>query len=83
MAAESAAGENFLLIGLWPLVGAAFMFWIPGESIPSDGAVVDWVGLGGLAIGCIPLFAYWAMGSAYFKQKPTLGRTVPDAETVS
>jgi amino acid transporter len=72
--------KNFLLIGLLPFVGAAFMFWILGESIPSDGAVVDWVGLGGLAIGLIPLIVYWALGSPYFKQRPTLGRVVPDSD---
>jgi amino acid transporter len=72
-----ASVKNFLLIGLWPLLGAAFMFWILGESIPSDGAVVDWVGLGGLAIGFIPLVIYWAMGSPYFKQRPTLGSVAP------
>lgn len=46
-----ASVKNFLLIGLWPFIGAVFMFWILGESLPHDGAVVDWVGLGGLAIG--------------------------------
>jgi amino acid transporter len=73
-----ASVKNFLLIGLWPFVGAVFMFWILGESIPSDGAVVVWFGLGGLAIGFIPLAAYWIMGSPYFKQKPTLGRVLPE-----
>ena len=37
------------------LLGAAFMIWILIEAIPSNGAVVDWFGLGGLAIGLIPL----------------------------
>jgi amino acid transporter len=74
------SAKNALLIGLLPLVGAVFMFWILGESIPSDGAVVVWVGLGGLAIGLIPLIAYWILGSPYYKQRPTLGRVVPDAD---
>jgi amino acid transporter len=69
--------RNVVLIGLLPLIGAIFMFWILGESIPSNGAVVDWVGLGGLAIGVIPLIIYWAGGSPYFKQRPTLGSVVP------
>ena len=69
---------NFLMMGLWPLLGAAFMFWILGESIPSNGAVIDWVGLGGLALGFIPMIVYWIKGSAYFRQRPTLGSTVPD-----
>ena len=64
-----------VLIGIWPLVGAAFMFWILGEFVATNtsNAVVIWVGLGGLAIGLIPLAIYWAMGSPYFKQRPTLG----------
>jgi amino acid transporter len=66
--------QNFLLMGLWPLLGAIFMFWIFGESIPNLGRTIDLVGLGGLAIGLIPLGWYWAKGSAYFKAKPTLGR---------
>jgi amino acid transporter len=70
-----ASVKNFLMIGLWPLAGAAFMFWILGESVSSnlDDAVVNWVALGGLAIGFIPLVIYWAMGSPYFRQRPTLG----------
>ena len=72
--------KNFVLIGLWPLVGAAFMFWILGEFVATNtsNAVVIWVGLGGLGIGVIPLVIYWAMGSPYFKQRPTLGSVVPE-----
>jgi amino acid transporter len=71
--------KNFLLIGLWPFVGAVFMFWILGEFIDTTtDAVVIWVGVGGLAIGFIPLIAYWILGSPYFKQKPTLGSVLPE-----
>lgn len=75
-----ASVKNLLLIGVWPLVGAAFMFWILGEFVATNtsDAVVIWVGLGGLAIGLIPLVIYWALGSPYFKQRPTLGRVVPE-----
>ncbi len=75
-----ASVKNFLLIGVWPLVGAAFMFWILGEFVAThtSDAVVIWVGLGGLAIGFIPLAIYWMMGSPYFKQKPTLGSVLPE-----
>jgi hypothetical protein len=44
----------------------------------TSNAVVIWVGLGGLAIGLIPMAIYWARGSAYFKQRPTLGSAVPE-----
>ncbi len=70
--------RNFLMMGVWPLGGAIFMFGILIESIPANGAVIDWVGLGGLALGFIPMIFYWVRGSAYFKQRPTLGATVPD-----
>jgi amino acid transporter len=77
--------KNLLLIGLLPLLGAAFMFWVLGEFVDTNtsDSVVIWAGLGGLAIGLIPLIAYWVLGSSYFKQKPTLGRTLPEAETAS
>jgi amino acid transporter len=73
--------KNFLLIGLWPFAGAVFMFWILGEFIDTTtNSVVIWVGVGGLAIGLIPLAFYWIKGSPYFKQRPTLGSVVPDAD---
>ncbi|MBV8563774.1 MAG: APC family permease [Actinobacteria bacterium] len=65
--------SNFVLMGLWPLLGSAFMFWIFGKSIPSLGGTIDGVGLGAMGLGLIPLVWYWAKGSAYFKQRPTLG----------
>ena len=70
----------FVLIGLWPFIGAVFMFWVLGEFVSTNtsDAVVIWVGLGGLAIGLIPLVIYWLLGSPYFKQRPTLGSTLPD-----
>jgi amino acid transporter len=73
--------KNFLLIGVWPLVGAAFMFWILGEFLDTTtNSAVIWVGVGGLAIGFIPLIAYWILGSPYFKQRPTLGSVLPESE---
>lgn len=74
------SAKNVVLIGLWPLVGALFMFWILYEFVRTNtsDAVVIWVGLGGLAIGLIPLAIYWALGSPYFKQRPTLGAVVPE-----
>lgn len=65
--------SNFVLMGLWPLVGSGFMFWIFAKSIPSLGGTIDGVGLGAMGIGVIPLAWYWLKGSAYFKQRPSLG----------
>src|SRR5215469_6373539 len=69
------SARNLLMIGVWPLLGALFMFWILFEFVKSNtgDAVIIWVGLGGLGIGLIPLAIYWAIGSPYFKQRPTLG----------
>jgi amino acid transporter len=74
-----ASVKNFLLIGLWPFVGAVFMFWILVWSVKSNtsDAVVIWFGVGGLAIGLIPMAIYWIIGSPYFKQHPTLGSVDP------
>jgi amino acid transporter len=69
--------RSFFLTGLWPLAGALFMFWVFGESIPAHAGIVDVTGLGSLVLGAIPLAVYWARGSAYFRQKPTLGRQAP------
>jgi len=74
-----ASVKNFLLIGLWPFVGAVFMFWILGEFVATTtDAIVIWVGVGGLAIGLIPLAIYWLLGSPYFRQRPTLGSSLPE-----
>jgi amino acid transporter len=62
--------QNFIFIGLWPMVGAVFMVWIFIESIPSLGLTVDLIGLGALAAGLIPMAIYWAKGSSYFKRRP-------------
>ncbi len=72
--------RNLLMIGVWPLVGALFMFWILYEFVATNTSdtIVIWVGLGGLAIGVIPLAIYWALGSPYFKQRPTLGSELPE-----
>jgi amino acid transporter len=67
--------SNFLLMGVWPLVGSVFMFWIFVKSIPANGGTVDAVGLGALGLGVIPLLWYWVKGSPYFKQRPSLGST--------
>jgi amino acid transporter len=65
--------SNFFLMGLWPLLGSAFMFWIFVKSIPANATTVNVVGLGAMALGLIPLVWYWVSGSAYFKQRPSLG----------
>ncbi|HEY4022647.1 MAG TPA: APC family permease [Pseudonocardiaceae bacterium] len=60
--------RNALLIGLWPLVGAVFLFWVFGESIRSNSAAVNGIGLGALAVGIIPLTIAWRRRSPYFQR---------------
>src|SRR5689334_23052350 len=71
--------SNLIFIGLWPLLGAAFMFWIFVQAIPGLDALSLWVGLGALAVGLVPLAWYWFQGSAYYRT-PALESFALDAE---
>ena len=62
--------SNLVFIGLWPLLGAVFMFWVFIESLPELDTTTKIVGIGALALGLIPLGWYWAKGVAYYRQKP-------------
>ncbi|NUR03619.1 MAG: APC family permease, partial [Streptomyces sp.] len=65
MLLKSAA--NFLLGGLWPLFGALFMFWIFAESLSELGSAAIAIGIGGLAVGLVPMLWYWRQGSDYYR----------------
>jgi len=71
--------RNAIFIGLWPLLGAAFLFWVFGESIHSNTAAVNGIGLGALAIGIIPLTIAWRRRSPYF-QRSRPAEELPPAE---
>jgi amino acid transporter len=72
--------SNLVFIGLWPLLGAAFMFWIFVEAIPTlDGTALG-VGLGALAIGLVPMVWYWVKRVPYYRT-PALEQFT-DAEPV-
>ncbi|MFJ5642352.1 APC family permease [Streptomyces sp. NPDC093223] len=58
---------NFLLGGVWPLFGAVFMFWIFVESLSELSAAAITIGVGGLAVGLIPMLWYWKQGSEYYR----------------
>jgi amino acid transporter len=73
--------SNLIFIGLWPLLGAVFMFWVFIESLPELDTTTKAVGLGALALGLIPLGWYWAKGVAYYRQKPL--ETFTDLEAAS
>ncbi len=76
-----ASVRNAIFIGLWPLVGAAFLFWVLGESIHSNTAAVNGIGLGALAIGVVPLAIAWRRGSPYFaRSRDAVDLSSADAE---
>jgi amino acid transporter len=73
--------SNLVFIGLWPLLGAVFMFWVFVESLPELDATTKTVGLGALALGLIPLGWYWSRGVAYYRTRPL--ETFEDLEQAS
>jgi amino acid transporter len=58
---------DFLLGGLWPLFGAVFMFWIFVESLSELDPAAIAIGIGGLAVGLVPMLWYWRQGSDYYR----------------
>ena len=61
--------KNFIFIGLWPALGAAFMLWVFCVSIPALPPIVRVIGLGSLALGFIPIALYWKKGALYFHRR--------------
>ncbi|MFF4034977.1 APC family permease [Streptomyces sviceus] len=69
--------SDFLLGGLWPLLGALFMFWIFVESLGELSTAAITIGVGGLAVGLVPMLWYWRRGSDYYRPaKLDASRTV-------
>jgi amino acid transporter len=62
--------SNMVFIGLWPLLGSVFMFWVFVESLPELDGTTKAVGLGALALGLIPMGWYWARGVDYYRSTP-------------
>lgn len=61
------SAAHFLLGGLWPLLGAVFMFWVFVESLSELSAAAITIGIGGLAVGLLPMLWYWRQGSDYYR----------------
>ncbi|MFH8929638.1 APC family permease [Streptomyces pristinaespiralis] len=59
--------REFVLGGVWPLLGALFMLWIFFESLGGLSGASVAIGLGGLAAGLVPMVLYWRRGSAYYR----------------
>ncbi|MEV7277027.1 APC family permease [Streptomyces sp. NPDC093111] len=59
--------RDFVLGGVWPLLGSAFMLWAFVQSLGELSTTALTIGLGGLALGVVPMLVYWAKGSAYYR----------------
>ncbi|WP_028805638.1 APC family permease [Streptomyces sp. 142MFCol3.1] len=58
---------NFLFGGLWPFLGALFMFWTFVESLGELSGASVAIGIGGIAVGLVPMLWYWRQGSDYYR----------------
>jgi amino acid transporter len=59
--------RSLVLGGLWPLFGSVFMFWIFIESLGELSGTAVAIGVGGLAVGLVPMLWYWHRGSDYYR----------------
>jgi hypothetical protein len=62
--------KNFLLIGLWPAVGAVFMAWVFIASIPGNAPIVNILGIGLVVVGVIPLLWFYPKAKRYYSRRP-------------
>ncbi|WP_329400371.1 APC family permease [Streptomyces melanogenes] len=58
---------SFVFGGLWPALGALFMFCVFVASLTQLSGTAIAIGLGGLAAGLAPMLWYWRRGSAYYR----------------
>ncbi|GGP70513.1 APC family permease [Streptomyces melanogenes] len=58
---------SFVFGGLWPALGALFMFCVFVASLTQLSGAAITIGLGGLAAGLAPMLWYWRRGSAYYR----------------
>ncbi|MFF0221504.1 APC family permease [Streptomyces sp. NPDC004629] len=58
---------RLVLSGLWPLFGSLFMFWVFVESLGQLSGAAVAIGIGGLAVGLVPMLWYWHRGSDYYR----------------
>ncbi|MEU4876938.1 APC family permease [Streptomyces sp. NPDC021608] len=61
------SAADFVLGGLWPLLGSVFMFWVFAESLGELAPAAVAIGVGGLAVGLAPMLWYWRRGSDYYR----------------
>lgn len=73
---------DFVFGGLWPLTGAAFMFWVFVESLGDLSAPSIVIGIGGIAAGLVPMLWYWRQGSDYYRPAKLDATRVVEAEYI-
>jgi hypothetical protein len=61
---------KFILIGLWPAAGAVFMGWAFISSISTNDPLVNWLGIGLIVIGVIPLALFYRKAKVYYSRRP-------------
>lgn len=62
--------KNFLLIGLWPAAGAAFMGWAFVVSLPGNDLIVNVLGVGLIVLGIVPLVLFHRTARRYYSRRP-------------
>lgn len=66
--------KNFLLIGLWPAVGAVFMgvIFVVGivQNFQGDAIVVNILGLGLIVLGVVPIAIFYRKAREYYTRRP-------------
>jgi amino acid transporter len=68
------SAKNFILIGLWPAVGAIFMgvIFVVGilQNFQDDAVVVNILGLGLIVLGIVPIVIFYRKASGYYTRRP-------------
>ncbi|WP_285115199.1 APC family permease [Leifsonia sp. fls2-241-R2A-40a] len=66
--------KNFILIGLWPAVGAIFMgvIFVVGivQNFQGDAIVVNVLGLGLILVGIVPIVLFYRKARGYYTRRP-------------
>ena len=66
--------KNFILIGLWPALGAIFMgvIFVLGivQNFQDDAIVVNVLGLGLIVLGIVPIALFYRKARGYYTRRP-------------
>jgi amino acid transporter len=68
------SAKNFILIGLWPAVGAIFMgvIFVLGivQNFQDDAIIVNVLGLGLIVVGIVPILLFYRKAREYYSRRP-------------